>query len=207
MTSIVSGKLIDTKVIVKIYPGLHKGNINKVNAIIVHQTDSDTAQQTFNKYNAKSTTGAHFLIDKKRNITQTALLTQKCAHVGKILSKCYETKVCSKPALSLATSIYHKHGLRFSVRVKNLYNHEKKKSYPDRYPMNEDSIGIEIVGKAKLGTKAGSKVYEKINKDQITSLKWLVNELYIHLNLKDDDVYTHPQVSRKNVTEASTAAW
>lgn len=67
MTSIVSGKLIDTKVIVKIYPGLHKGNINKVNAIIVHQTDSDTAQQTFNKYNAKSTTGAHFLIDKKGN--------------------------------------------------------------------------------------------------------------------------------------------
>ena len=73
--------------------------------------------------------------------------------------------------------------------------------------MNEDSIGIEIVGKAKSGTKVGSKVYENINSDQNASLKWLIHELYKLLNLDDEDVYTHPQVSRKNVTEASTAKW
>ncbi len=37
--------------------------------------------------------------------------------------------------------------------------------------MNEDSIGIEIVGKAKPGGKPGSKVYESINSNQNTSLK------------------------------------
>jgi len=207
MASIINGKLIAPKVTAKIYPSLHKGKMNKVNAIIVHQTDSDAAQQTFNQYKAKSTTGAHFLIDKKGNITQTGLLNQKCAHVGKILSKCYETKACTKADLALATAIYHQKGLKFSVRVKNLYVHEKEKTYPDRYPMNEDSIGIEIVGKAKAGTKPGSKVYESINKEQNASLKWLINELYKLLNLDDEDVYTHPQISRKNVTEASTAAW
>lgn len=73
--------------------------------------------------------------------------------------------------------------------------------------MNEDSIGIEVVGKAKPGAKPGSKVYEAINTDQNASLKWLIGELYKLLNLDDEDVYTHPQISRKNETEASTAAW
>lgn len=98
-----------------------------VNAIIVHQTNSDAAQQTFNKYNAKSTTGAHFLIDKKGYITQTALLNQKCAHVGKILSKCYETKACTKAGLALATMIYHQKGLKLSVESKIFITMKKKK--------------------------------------------------------------------------------
>lgn len=207
MATLKNGALVDIKVVQKIYPSLHRGKLHSIHAIVIHQTDSSVAQQTFNKYAGTRPTGAHFLIDKKGVIYQTALVTQKCAHIGKIYSKCYETKSCTKKEYQAAYNVYHQAGLKFSVRVKNLYAHEKAKSYPDRYPMNEDSIGIEIVSKA-IKTKGNkNEVYESVNPVQNASLKWLVNELHTLLNLTDADTYRHPVVSRKNLTEASTASW
>jgi predicted GIY-YIG superfamily endonuclease len=49
--------------------------------------------------------------------------------------------------------------------------------------------------------------FEKVDSKQNASLKWLVSELSIHLNLQDGDVYRHPTVSYKQPTEASTASW
>lgn len=207
MNSINDGVLVSSKVTQKVFKGLHRGQIGTINAIIVHQTDADTAQQTFNKYSVGRPTGAHFLIDKQGVIFQTALLTQKCVHVGKIKSRCYEEKSCTKKEYDIAHTIYHKKDMKFSVRVKMLHMHEIKKEYPDRYPTNQDSIGIEIVGAAKKDPSSTKEVYEPVNAIQSQSLKWLLSELYTQLHLEDDDVYRHPQVSRKNLTEASSVSW
>jgi len=202
MSTLKAGKLVDTKVTQKIFTGLHKGNISPIWAIVVHQTGAPTAKHTFNSYKSSSH-GAHFLIDKKGKIYQTALLTKLTHHVGKIKSRCIQTKVCTAGELATANSIYFKKGKSYSVRLTNLYKHEKKKAYPARYPLNKDSIGIEIVGdydKAK-------KVYERVNNAQNKALKWLVGELGFHFVMDKHDVYRHPEVSYKKPSEARTAAW
>jgi len=69
--------------------------------------------------------------------------------------------------------------------VKNVHIHEKSKSYPDRYPANSDSIGIEIVG----NSNKSNSIYESVNSKQNLSLKWLVNEFTTHLKLQSSDIY------------------
>lgn len=203
MSKLINGELQDTKVTQKIFKSLHKGKIAKVNAIIVHQTGAPTASHTFNSYETASH-GAHFLIDKEGKIYQTALTTQVTYHIGKLKSRCIDQPAtCTEGELSAANAIYLKKGVSYSVRVKNLSNHEKTKSYPDRYPSNSDAIGIEIVGKYETKNQS----YESVNAKQNTSLKWLVSELSTHLCLQAGDVYLHPTVSYKQPSEASTASW
>lgn len=175
----------------------------KVNAIVVHQTGAPTAQHTFNSYKSASH-GAHFLIDKTGKIYQTALTTQITHHVGRIRSRCINQPAsCSKEELSAANVIYLEKGVSYAVRVKNLHAHEAAKSYPHRYPLNADSIGIEIVG----SYDAKNQAYEGVNEKQNVSLRWLVSALSIHLSLSDGSVYRHPTVSYKQPSEASSASW
>ncbi|MCP4492663.1 MAG: N-acetylmuramoyl-L-alanine amidase [Gammaproteobacteria bacterium] len=204
MSKIIGGKLTDKKVIDKVYTKLHRGVLASVKALVIHQTDAATAQHTFNSYSRKGANGAHFLIDKKGVIYQTALTTQITYHVGILKSRCLDnTRVCDKNAVSAATAVYYEKGKSFALRVKKLHRHEKSKAYPERYPSNADSIGIEIVGKYDKTTK----LYEAVNTAQNASLKWLVSELSTHLSLAGGDVYRHPEVSRKEGSEASTASW
>ena len=168
----------------------------------MHQTGAPTAKHTFNSYTG-SANGAHFLIDKAGKIYQTAQTNKLTYHVGKARSRCITTKVCLKTDLSAANAIYLKKGLSYSLRVKNLHKFEKTKSYPDRYPMNHDSVGIEIVG----AYVKSSQSYEAVNIQQNISLKWLVTELSSHLSLQADDVYRHPEVSYKKASEAKSAQW
>jgi len=202
MSKLQKGKLIGAKVTQKVFAGLHKGKISTVEAIIVHQTGAPTATHTFNSYKTSSH-GAHFLIDKKGKIYQTALLNQKAYHVGKLRSRCIVTKACTATELATANAIYLKKGQSYGLRLRNLHNHEKNKSYPDRYPMNNDSIGIEIVGDYDKTKKS----YESVNATQNKSLEWLVGELGKHFVLDKHDVYRHPEVSYKQPSEASTAKW
>ncbi|WP_235590023.1 MULTISPECIES: hypothetical protein [Burkholderia] len=55
--------------------------------------------------------------------------------------------------------------------------------------------------------KTAEPVYESITAEQNASLKWLVRELSETLNVEMTEVYRHPEVGRKNATEASTARW
>ena len=87
-------------------------------------------------------------------------------------------------------------------QTKELDAHERSKSYPLRYPINSDSVGIELVGKSM-----NSKAYETVTAQQNVSLQWLVGELYHHFSLTSDDVYRHPDVSYKNPGEARAAVW
>ena len=71
--------------------------------------------------------------------------------------------------------------------------------------MNEDSIGIEIVSAAP-GEK-GKEVFDAVTDRQNDSLAWLVKQLVETFGVSMREVYRHPEIGRKNSTEASTAKW
>jgi N-acetyl-anhydromuramyl-L-alanine amidase AmpD len=192
------GMLIDPKVIFKRFKHIEHGNIVAVHGIVVHQTDSSNAKSTFCSYSS-SANGAHFLIAKDGLIYQTASLNKRCFHVGRLIkSKCLEINKnnCKDPNLAkvMATS--------WTQRIKAIDKIERKKAYPDRFPVNSDSIGIEMVGK-----HIDNKKYESLTLLQTNSLQWLIGELYTHFGLDKDDVYKHPKVSYKHPGEAASATW
>jgi N-acetyl-anhydromuramyl-L-alanine amidase AmpD len=79
---------------------------------------------------------------------------------------------------------------------------EMAKQVPQRYPSNEDSVGIEIAGAV-----AGQGTYEVVNAQQNASLRWLVAELSSTFGIPMTEIFRHPVVSRKNPSEAGSALW
>ena len=59
MSKLAGGILKHKDVTEKIYPKIEKGKISKVNSVIIHQTSSSNAEQTFNAYD-KGGHDAHF---------------------------------------------------------------------------------------------------------------------------------------------------
>ncbi|NKG32358.1 N-acetylmuramoyl-L-alanine amidase [Erwinia rhapontici] len=196
------GYIFDVRIERKIFKGIERGNLDNVNGIIVHQTNSTSAQSTFNSYNNTSANGAHFLIDKDGTVYQTASLLKMTWHVGLMQSRCILKKACNPTETTLIT-LHNGHWN--STKPKKISDLEKEKRFPDRFPNNTDSIGIEIVGKA-LGPK-DKAVYETVTDKQNESLKWLIAELTSKFNVPMTEIYRHPDVGRKNETEASTAIW
>lgn len=88
-----------------------------------------------------------------------------------------------------------------------MHKEEQAKPYPQRFPSNTDSIGIEIVSLALRRDPSDPGVYEHPTPAQNRSLQWLIAELLATLKLTRTDIYRHPQVSRKNPTEAEYAVW
>ena len=193
-----NGMLIDPRVISRRSSGIEHGALPKVLAIVVHQTDSSTAESSLNSY-GDGGNGAHFLIDKNGQIYQTASLYSRCYHVGKLIkSKCLTVNQNPCDTAAMAKML----AMSWIQQINALDAHERAKSYPDRYPVNSDAIGIELVG-----LHIDDKSYETVTAAQNTSLQWLIDELYTQFNLKPSDVYSHPTVSYKNPGEASTAKW
>jgi len=120
---------------VRRYTSLERGDMPVVNGIVVHQTGGSTAQSTFNSY-ANSTVGAHFLIDKDGAIYQTASLYKRVNHVGLLRSRCLERHNCQPAELKRLRAA--------TLRQRSTMEHGK--AFPDRFPSNRDSIGIELVG-------------------------------------------------------------
>jgi len=192
------GILIDSKINLRRFQSIEHGVLSAVHAIVVHQTDSPTAQHTFNGYKAGSN-GAHFLIDKNGLIYQTASMHKRCYHVGRLIkSRCLTINKNSCNSASMAKML----AMSWTNQIKALNAHERAKTYPHRYPVNSDSIGIELVGK-----HIDKKTYEAITAQQNMSLQYLISELYNHFSLTSKDIYKHPEVSYKNPGEASTAVW
>ena len=79
--------------------------------------------------------------------------------------------------------------------------------------MNDDAIGIELVGASrdpntgKAPYWEDDAVYDDPTAEQNDSLTWLVHQLRRAYYLKPDDVFRHPLVSAKNATEARNANW
>lgn len=200
MAKIVDGKITDKNVEIKTFTSIEHGKINAIRSIVLHRTDSSNANSTLSAYASGQKTGAHFLIDTNGHIYQTANLTKMCLHVGILLPRCQIEKGCDPEELKTITALIHEKGLSFSQRARNLSRHESGKKYPIRYPSNNDSVGIEVVGKFWPAQKS----FDKPTLQQFKSLKWLV-ELLIKeykLNLRND-VYSHGAIARKEVSEGA----
>lgn len=201
-----NGHIYADRIKIKIFNNIEHEKMDAINGIVVHQTNASTAGSTFHSYQNKGANGAHFLIDRDGTIYQTASLFKVTWHVGRLQSRCYLTKKCEPADLQKVTEL--EKSWRNYDKVHQI---EKVKNYPDRFPSNVDSIGIEIVGKAErvIDKKTGEPVfvYEEVSNQQNDSLKWLIGELVGTLNVSTTEIYRHPEIGRKNLTEASSAKW
>lgn len=83
----------------------------------------------------------------------------------------------------------------------------KNKKYPNRYPINSDSIGIEVVGRYLGDDKKLSRYdkvfgytqlsgeWEEVTKTQKINTKTLIETLRTIFNLNGDDIYKHGAIS------------
>ncbi|GLR12383.1 hypothetical protein GCM10007907_11730 [Chitinimonas prasina] len=186
------GMVVNPRVHAARATSIERGQMKLVSGIIVHQTGGSTAQSSLSSYKNPSANGAHFLIEKDGTIYQTASLSQQTWHVGKLKARCLLENRCTPVEIKALKT--------FSPTAEN--KREIAKQAPARFPANQDSIGIELVGEAQAN---GS--YVAVTAAQNDSLKWLVAELSQTLGIAPTEVFRHPDVSRKNPTEASTAAW
>jgi len=200
MATVNEGKLIDPEVEVKLYASIEHGALDKVAAIVLHRTDSSNATSTFAAYAGGKQTGAHFLIDKVGKIYQTARVDQVCWHVGILQARCQVEHDCDPQELKTIASLMHQKGVGFGTRARNLSRHELGKTYPQRYPSNHDSLGVEVVGMFQPAVKA----FDTPTPAQLKSLKYLVDILVKQFNLNLlSDVYAHGAIARKEVTEGA----
>lgn len=181
-------------------PLIERRALHRISGIIVHQTGGASGASSLSNYTMQNATGAHFLIDKDGTIYQTASLFRQTWHVGRLRARCLAEYRCS-PTELLALK-------RFSP--KSEHRMEMAKQVPQRYPANDDSVGIEIVGAVVAGkgqNPAEQGVYETVNAQQNASLRWLIAELTSTFGIPMAEIFRHPVVSRKNPTEAESALW
>jgi N-acetyl-anhydromuramyl-L-alanine amidase AmpD len=210
------GMVVDHKVMPRRFPMIERTPMKAITGIIVHQTGSPNEQSVFANYKAGGN-GAHFLIAKNGTIYQTASVNNRTNHVGPLRARCLAEHKCTMAAFQKSKAFLQP---KLPDRMNKI---EMTKTVPARYPSNLDSIGIEIVGAASLppGVKVpitlskaqkdaflGEKaVYEPVTPMQNASLQWLIDELTSTLQVSKSEIHKHPDVSRKNLTEASTATW
>jgi N-acetyl-anhydromuramyl-L-alanine amidase AmpD len=196
----VEGFVLDPRVILQISPAIEHGAIKAIQGIIVHQTGGASAKSSLDSYKKPNANGAHFLIDKDGTIYQTASVRKITYHVGPLKSRCELEGSCSVDEQKL-NKVWN---------VKAQHQREMQKSVPARFPSNLDAIGIELVGEAILpngGVKNRDETYVAATEKQNASLKWLVSGLVEALKFSRNEIFTHPTVSRKLGSEASTAKW
>jgi N-acetyl-anhydromuramyl-L-alanine amidase AmpD len=208
----LAGMVMDARVLNQRAPTIERGVLKDVKGIVVHQTDAQTAAATFSAYKKSGANGAHFLIDKNGMIYQTASVRHVTHHVGSIRPRCLAEFKCSPAAYKGVDPGKPTHRI------------EVKKQWPERYPTNFESIGIELVGRAEVPPDFVPKtdqqrkmdkeqlrgevgVYETPTAAQNISLKWLVDQLLDTMQISPHEVFRHPVVSWKNPNEARGARW
>jgi N-acetyl-anhydromuramyl-L-alanine amidase AmpD len=188
-----TGVVADARVRRAIKPAIEGRPMPTVHGIIVHQTDSASAASTLGQYTRPGSNGAHFLIDKDGTVYQTASVLKQTRHVGILKSRCISTRMCSASEFKAASKL----------KIHDLSRREQAKPWPQRFPSNQDAIGIELVGKFLPATGK----YESVTAAQSASLRWLVRELTIELGVPAHEVFRHPEVSYKQISEAESAKW
>lgn len=188
---------------------LEKGSLTQqqTKAIILHRTNTDTSLQAVNGF--LGGLGTHFLIDTDGTIYQCASLYKYTQHVGKIGSKCYDNDTCDENYKKTILG-YYQGKIPKQIHDNVRKEEEKNFTYPNRYPINSESIGIEVVGKANnLKILPIDKKYPQIifntatwdtpTQAQKDSIKNLVEILKEEYNLSDDDIYEHDDISPQKV--------
>lgn len=180
----------DPEITKDIVSKLERGSLSTVNAIVLHRTGGATMASAIATFKS-SGIGTHYIIDKDGTIKQTANAEKYTYHVGKIRARCMEEGTCSAEEAKKIKD--------FGWSPDKIYDNEKTKKYPDRYPMSTDSIGIEVVGKYNKT----AKVWDQATTQQKTSINFLVKKLKKTYNLTDRDIYEHDKISYKTSGEGS----
>ena len=137
----------------------------------------------------KGGVGTHFLVDKDGVVSQCASLLEYTYHIGKIKARCKEEGNCSVEEKKTIDG--------FGWAPKKLHDHEKE--YSDRYPINNDSVGIEVVGAYNSTTK----VWDTVTKEQEESIALIIKILKENYKLEDQDIYEHDKISYKTEGEGA----
>lgn len=168
---------------------LEHGKLEKINAIVLHRTAGGSAQSALNSF-ASTGIGAHFLIGKDGSILQTASLNQYAYHVGRIKARCEIEGNCEEADKKALDEL--------GWAPKAIHDREKKKAYPSRYPINTDSVGIEVVGEHNASTG-----WAEATAEQKAAVRKLVERLKQCYSLGNDDIYEHDQISYKTAGEGA----
>lgn len=166
---------------------MQKGPITGPHAVVLHRPVTRSASSTLASF-ARGI-GTHFVIDLDGTIYQAASLKSYTSHVGPILPRCLVEGTCAPEEAKKLVSLGPMPGHR----------HEIIKAYPIRYPMNEDSVGIEVVGTYSYDTKQ----WDAATEAQKKSMALLVGILKKEYSLTDADVYEHDKISRKTPGEGA----
>lgn len=177
---------------------LEHGKLEAPRAVVLHRTAAPAAESTLNAYRGGQQTGAHFLVAEDGKIIQTASLERIAWHVGTIRPRCLEQSTCAREEKAAIDALMTAPGKSWGTKVHEIGDREiQKKSYPDRFPINSDSIGIEIVGKQESQDKG----YAAPTKAQVEAVRALVEALKAKYGLADADVYRHGDIAYKDRTE------
>ena len=195
------GWAADKKITKEHRPALEHGAIATINSLVLHRTGSSNAKSVLNAWKSKKE-GTHFLISETGDIYQTASLVKKCWHVGKLYSKCRTVGNCSKEDASAIESILQKKNTSWGKKFKLVTKHELNKTYPNRFPHNHDSLGIEIVGVLSKD----KEIYEIPNKQQLDSLFWLIDAITKNYSLSLKDIYAHGKIAHKDQKKSEGVA-
>lgn len=188
MLNVRDGIIQSPRVNVRIYPSLEHGELKTVSGLIVHQTSNNFISKTTIQYLSGQKTGTHFLIGFDGSIIQTARISQICRHVGFIRSRCQVLHTCSPAEKKSYESIEKDNNKHEAQRL--IYKNESTKTAPQLFPMNEDSIGIEVVGAPKT-SKSGDLYYGAGTMEQDIASTWLVKELVSTIILRGDEIYSN----------------
>ncbi len=172
----------------------------QVNGIVLHRTESSTASSTLNSWRSRTDgVGAHFLIDRDGTIHQTASVDQQAWHIGAIRSR-GEVEGTIAPADQREVDAARGGRAEWTgTAARAVGRLEATRPYPERYPTNGDSIGIEVVGRYNPATQT----WDAPTAEQRDSINRLVGSLQTNFGLNDHDVYQHDVISRKTPGEGA----
>lgn len=176
-------------------PALEKGSLIGPRAIVLHRTAGDSLASALS---AAGPSGTHFYVDKDGAVHQAASLHKKTYHVGSIKSKCRAEGTCPAKEDALIAS--------WGWAPRRIHNHEKVKAYGDRYPMNEDSVGIEVVSRCLTNCgrdEPDNATWEAPTPEQAESISLLIRILKRVYDLGDADIYEHDRISYKKGGEGA----
>jgi hypothetical protein len=190
------GYLTDPNITRTPIPALERNPLPDLNAIVMHRTMGSTAQGTIDHWSGQNRPyGTHFLIDRDGTIHQTASLNNNTAHVGNIRSR-GEVEGTLTPEGQRELAATRRLPTSDYDDVSRL---ESARAYPQRYPTNRDSIGIEVVATYNERTST----WQEPTEAQRASIQRLVGTLQQNYGLNDRDVYEHDRISYKTQGEGS----
>ena len=181
---------------IKPIAALEKGTMDGPKAIVLHRTDGASVQSALDS--AGTGVGTHFYVDKDGTVYQAASLLKRTYHVGKIKSRCMAEGTCPAAETRMITG--------WGWSPTRVHNHEKAKAYPDRYPKNADSVGIETVSRCIKNCAPGDKgtpEWEPPTAEQKAAIASIVEILKKEYDLTNADIYEHDIISYKTEGEGA----